>query len=321
MATASFSGDKVAVMQSDSRMCDPPANATASSSYWWLTVQINARWAEVHGYDHLTYCIRRCLRAPGVPLAPAWCKLLALQDALRWNRWHTLLYIDSDAFWYADAGIAALDAFVAPTDVPAAASVLFGCNLPYAAEDRGRRPWGKDWLNGERGPANTGVMVVRNASSARATLSMWWNATYSMPHWNNRFGWEQSALWELWKRPAFAAPLRVLSNMSGVGPPDRRGTHYEGDCMRTMDRSRRSSIWHLPSGGTGSVHGGAHATDFEAALERSWAASTSRGWRSWFVELVGTDTNLTRCARRMRVGERSIHWPDDACTGPARPAW
>ena len=311
----SFADGRVAVVQSDSRMCDPPANASASDRYWWLTVQINARWAEAHGYDHMTYCIRSCVRAPRVRMSPAWCKLLVLQDLLNWNRWDNLLYLDSDAFWnQPSTGVVALDAFIGPDDTPSTASVLFGCNLPYASEDYGRRRWNRSWVNGERGPANTGVMVIRNSSSARQALSAWWNATYFMPWWNTKFGWEQSALWELWKRPSFAAPLRVLSNLSAYGPPDKLGTRYDGDCMRTMDRSRPSLITHLPSGGTSSGRGG-HASQFDAALEESWQLSTlpPKGWRTWFVELNGTDETVSRCARRLRVGSYSVHWHDSAC--------
>ena len=312
-ATPSLEHGRVAVVQSDSRMCEPPSNTTASHNYWWVTAQINARWAEAHGYDHLTYCYERCLRAPDVDVSAAWCKLLALRDALRWNRWDTLLYLDSDAFWNAPSGIAALDAYIGAADEPERAGVLFGCNLPYASEDRGRVRWGKSWLNGERGPANTGVMIIRNVAAAHYALSAWWNATYEMPHWNTRFAWEQSALWALWKHPAFAAPLRVLSNLSAQGPPDRTGTIYEGDCMRTMDRSRPSPIVHLPSGGTGNQHGGAHASDFEQALSRSTSMG-AKGWRTWFVRLAGNDRSLTRCARILHVGPHAAQWMHHNCS-------
>ena len=89
MPAPSFGNGHIAVVQSDSRMCELPVSATAPVSYWWMTAQINSRWAELHGYDHVTYCHKLCVRASSVTLSPAWCKLLALQDALRWDRWDT----------------------------------------------------------------------------------------------------------------------------------------------------------------------------------------------------------------------------------------
>ena len=312
MPAPSFGYGHIAVVQSDSRMCELPVSATAPVSYWWMTAQINARWAGLHGYDHVTYCHKLCVRASSVSLSPAWCKLLALQDALRWDRWDTLMYLDSDAFWSAPSGLELLDAFVGAADTPSEASMFFGCNLPYAAQDRGHVRWSRSWRNGERGPANTGVIVIRNEPSARATLSAWWNATYEMPQWNTRFAWEQSALWELWKRPSFAAPLRVLNNLSANGLPDRLGVRYEGDCMRTMDRTMPSPIAHLPSGGTDHRHGGTHARDFDEALNRSTSTGV-KGWLTWFVRLEGTDRNLTRCARKLHIGTHAINWLNDAC--------
>lgn len=182
MHAVSFRRARAAVLQADNRLCTPPDNMTAPRGYWWKTVQINSMWAAVHGYSHLSYCIPRCRHATAskdAPLSPAWCKLLAIQDALLWNRWDVVMYLDSDAFWnHTHLGLDALDAHTWPEDWHTAggagASLFFGCNLPYAAEDFGRRRWNTSWTNGERGPANTGVIVARNSLGAHLALARWW---------------------------------------------------------------------------------------------------------------------------------------------------
>merc|ERR1712087_692846 len=85
-------------------------------------------------------------------------------------------------------------------------------------------------------------MGVRNSLQSLKTLSTWWGAHSAAPFWNTRFAWEQSALWELWKRSGFATSLRVLQ--------DTR-THR---CMRTMDNDDWAGITpviHIADGASG----------------------------------------------------------------------
>ena len=246
---------RIAVVQSDSRVCDPLSNSTGIGAlpYWWQSIMMNAQWASQRGYSHLTYCISRCVAASGphgmpplTELHSAWCKLPVLFDALQSHSFDTVLYLDSDAFWNRTGrGLDVLHEYTCAVDwsVPSisssiAGSIFFGCNLPWAAEDRGRRRWNRTLENGAAGPPNTGVILVRHTSEALTALATWWLAALSMPRWAKHHAWEQSALWELWRtRSDFARSLRVLAS------------RHTGECMRTMDLARPSPIVHAQGGG------------------------------------------------------------------------
>jgi hypothetical protein len=190
-------------------------------------------------------CLPPCTHPQAGALAAPWCKIRALRDALDAEPApDTLLFLDSDAVWVEpNASLSALvDAFVWPGEWHATA-LWFGCNLPFKSEARGRRQWialagNGGGGGGDRGPPNTGVILLRNVDAARQALAAWWDAPVSLPAWNRRFAWEQSALWELWRQPNFSASMRVLHNRTS------------GECLRTMDRAQHSLIAHVPGGGT-----------------------------------------------------------------------
>ena len=254
-----------------------------SLPYWWRSVMLNAQWAGLNGYSHLTYCIQACAAArtestqmPVVALAAAWCKIPAISDALQTRQYKTVLYLDSDAFWNrTDSSLQALGRYMWPGDWSSAAggggSFFFGCNLPWAGEDRGRRQWNWTAENAARGPPNTGVMLIRRNAASLATLAEWWRAPFVMPRWNQRHQWEQSVLWQLWHaQPGFATPLRVLSN-----PAD-------GKCMRTMDRKQPSVVAHIPGGGVrGPLAVQRREDHFRAAHPDRMAP-----WTEWSTEVV-----------------------------------
>ena len=299
---ASRSG-RVAIVQSDNRYCDPIDSELGVRSwpYWWSSVMLNAQWARRHGYQHLTYCVLRCLATDGhgyaqVDLAPAWCKIPVLADVLQSKLHDSILYLDSDAFWNSSRSMAALQRYVWAGDWngDAAGSVFFGCNLPWNGEDRGRRQWNRSWENGSRGPPNTGVMLLRGNARSLATLTAWWRAPFTMPRWNERHQWEQSALWEMWHTvPRFATPLRVLSDPT------------TGDCMRSMDRKRVSIVAHIPGGGRSVLK--VREAFFTAAERQQRARATP--WATVFVKLGGRALALPpvrtpsdrRCLQELQV--------------------
>lgn len=264
---------------------------------------MNAQWARRQGYEHLTYCISQCTATYGdgsftAALASAWCKLPVLADVLQTKLHDTVLYLDSDAFWNGTqkSGLEALGRFMWPGDWldsnAGGGSIFFGCNLPWNGEDRGRRQWNRSWVNGNRGPANTGAMLLRRDAAALATLTEWWRTPFSMPRWNQKHQWEQSALWEIWRtKPSFASALRVLSDPAS------------GDCMRTMDRRRPSLIAHIPGGGRSVLS--VRESYFLAADPRQRLRATP--WSTMFVEL-GKEAQVVppsalhrRCVRRLSV--------------------
>ena len=76
-----------------------------------------------------------------------------------------------------------------------------------------------DGRNGERGPPSSGVMLLINGHGARTVLREWWDVASWRPRWNRAFAWEQSALWELWRRkPDFGRRLRVMHDESVMRP-------------------------------------------------------------------------------------------------------
>ena len=183
----------VGIVQSDSRYCNPEHDTLGIRAwpYWWYSVAMNAQWAWQKGYEHLTYCITVCTAADSsssstAVLAMAWCKIPVIADVLQQRRHDTILYLDSDAFWNrTSAGMEALGLFFWPgdwrLDPHGGGSIYFGCNLPWAGEDRGRRQWNHSWENGDRGPPNTGVILIRNSAASLATFASWWRAPFSSP--------------------------------------------------------------------------------------------------------------------------------------------
>ena len=257
-------GWPLTVVQADSRFCQHGERAqtlgdgSSRLHYWWESARANALWAARHGYLHTLYCLdESCEHEVAGNLYAAWCKLRALQDVLS-NRVTNsnrdapqgallsigmVLFLDSDAFWHRpDMPIERLlGQYVPAGDWAArgadASSIFFGCNLPWKGEDRGKRRWNATLTNAERGPPNTGVMLLRNTASAREALRAWWSVPATTPQWNRNFAWEQSALWELWARqPGFARRMRVLHD-------ERRN-----ECMRTMDPQHPSPIVHVAGG-------------------------------------------------------------------------
>ena len=318
---------RVAIVQSDSRFCDPEA-ATATGvrtlPYWWRSVMLNAQWAHRQGYSHLTYCIKACAAASTAStqtsvaaLAAAWCKIPAISDALQTRQYKTVLYLDSDAFWNrTDSGLQALGRYMWPGDWSSAAdgggSFFFGCNLPWAGEDRGRRQWNWTAENAARGPPNTGVMLIRRNAASLATLTEWWRAPFVMPRWNQRHQWEQSVLWQLWHtQPGFATPLRVLSD-----PAD-------GKCMRTMDRKQPSVVAHIPGGGvrgplavqrredhfrTANLKG--VATGAAWSTEVAWLSDAAAGTDAAPLQVPIPSARMRkRCTQRLIVGAGATSVP------------
>ena len=297
------------VVQSDTRYCNPERADVGVRAwpFWWRSAMINAVWAAQRaGYEHYTYCVSECVAADAsgstVLLASAWCKIPVLADVVQAKLHDTILYLDSDAFWNStSSNLDALGRFMWPGDwtksaaEPGGGSFFFGCNLPWNGEDRGRRQWNRSWENGYRGPPNTGAMLLRRDAASLATLSAWWHTPFSMPRWNQKHQWEQSALWELWRtQPGFATPLRVLSD------PD------SGDCMRTMDRKRPSLIAHVPGGGRSML------MEREAHLQAADPQNLLRAqpWSTTLVQLgrgaqtvpVPQGLSRSRCAQQLVVG-------------------
>jgi hypothetical protein len=256
---------------------------------------LNTHWASMNDYMHFTYCIVKCavdVDALRTPLAPAWCKLPVIWDVLHATAVDTLLYLDSDAFWNStDSSIAALGSYMWPTDWVSrnvasnssyvrSGNVFFGCNLPWAAEDRGRRRWNWTSENADRGPPNTGVMLVRRSPVTLSTLLTWWRSSVTSPRWNQRHQWEQSALWELWRTsPTFATPLRVFSDP------------ITKECLRTMDRKRKSLVAHIPGGGHLALE---QRTRHFASADLLGSARASSSWRTTLVTLGPTSSILPR---------------------------
>ena len=240
----------VIVAQFDSRFCrheDATRTHGAGNGrlhYWWESARSNALWAARHGYAHRLYCMEEpCEHERAGRLYTAWCKLRALQNAIASRSEGAMaafvLFLDSDAFWQrAELRLEAfMRQYVPAADWADSPSIFFGCNLPWNGEDRGRRQWNASLINGERGPPNTGVMLLSSTASTREALRSWWASAATTPQWNHKFAWEQSALWELWKRrPDFARRVRVLHD-------ERRG-----ECMRTMDPRHPSPIAHVSGG-------------------------------------------------------------------------
>mmetsp|Transcript_62882 Transcript_62882/g.124202 ORF Transcript_62882/g.124202 Transcript_62882/m.124202 type:complete len:317 (-) Transcript_62882:599-1549(-) len=293
-----ISPGRVAVVQSDSRFCRVE-DTLVDLPYWWRSVRMNAQWAYRQGYTHLTYCVPHCTTSRSSTiqvsvLSAAWCKLPTLMTVLRTHRYDTVLYLDSDAFWnITGKSLRSLGHFMWPGDWSdtsstenSAGSIFFGCNLPWAGEDRGRRQWNRSWINGARGPPNTGVMLLRCDDRAMTTLSDWWHAPLYIPRWNQKHQWEQSALWQLWHtRAGFAEPLRVLSDPAS------------GDCMRTMDRSVTAPIVHVPGGGRLALK--QRNEVFRAADADEQAQNAP--WTTWLIrlDLNASVTDETQCGQRL----------------------
>lgn len=189
-----------------------------------------------------------------------------------------VLFLDSDAFWRESAVTfdQLLHQYVPAPDWAArgrdAASIFFGCNLPYKSEDRGKRRWNSSLINAERGPPNTGVMVLRNTASVRDQLRTWWATAATTPQWNFKHAWEQSALWHLWARqPEFARGVRVLHD------------EQRNACMRTMDPHFWSPIVHVALGQGSSAKQNERR---EAMLEEmGLRQNVSRSWATCLTQL------------------------------------
>ena len=80
-----------------------------------------------------------------------------------------------------DGGHAPWDASGSTGGGPDAPAVLFGCNMPWKGEDRGRRQWNASVRHGGHGPPNAGVMLLRATDAARATVAALWAVPGTLP--------------------------------------------------------------------------------------------------------------------------------------------
>merc|ERR1712087_916806 len=139
-------------------------------------------------------------------------------------------------------------------------------------------------------------MGVRNSLQSLKTLSTWWGAHSAAPFWNTRFAWEQSALWELWKRSGFATSLRVLQ--------DTR-THR---CMRTMDNDDWAGITpviHIADGASGKKL--SKRTDM--LRHRLSSFDLRPPWQSMRVLLDAPHSEGRRCLQTLTMDQRNIYFP------------
>lgn len=205
---------RVALVQMDNRYCTRSLDWKLSLDvlraawFWWKSVEINALWAERHGYDHLVFCSRQCAatarNGSKVSRAPSWCKLSAVATILQARAHDTVVFIDSDAYiretllslpamlesylWAGDGfGGARAAADGPPTSRTMHPSLFFACNHPFVNgwPLRPRGPRSDSGLPTEverqlirRGPPNTGFWLARASPSALRALRIWWRARW-----------------------------------------------------------------------------------------------------------------------------------------------
>ena len=171
------------------RICGVRVDANASiDAFWWMSAAINAAWARMHSHDHLLYCMTEC-NHPGTRerRSPQWCKLIALMDALQ-QPYDSVLYLDSDAFWKDPAlnirrgmlrpfAPAWFDSLLATPTMPEVVA-FFGCNSPW---DACGVQWNFSAAYGDRGSANSGVVLLRNQPKTRELLHQWWHCGTGSP--------------------------------------------------------------------------------------------------------------------------------------------
>ena len=277
------------------RICGVRVDANASiDAFWWMSAAINAAWARMHSHDHLLYCMTEC-NHPGTRerRSPQWCKLIALMDALQ-QPYDSVLYLDSDAFWKDPAlnirrgmlrpfAPAWFDSLLATPTMPEVVA-FFGCNSPW---DACGVQWNFSAAYGDRGSANSGVVLLRNQPKTRELLHQWWHSRngFARPHHvrTARSCSDQAVLWRLWSvRPDLAASMRVLA------APGHSGSSRCMHVASNKNAQKKSPILHLSS---------AFPSYRYRTFSSSWKESSAAHDDAWCVKRV--DLNATEAAVRL----------------------
>ena len=287
---------RVALVQMDNRFCTRALDWTLSLDvlraawFWWKSVEINALWAEHHGYDHFVFCSRKCAATARngsmVPRAPSWCKLHAVATIVIAQAHDTVVFIDSDAYiretslslpmiiepyiWRGDG----LDQKRAGDLQP---SLFFACNTPFVRGWPARPRMGSALTVDierqlvRRGPPNTGLWLARSSPSAVHALRTWWRARWQervIPSWARparSWDWhvrwqEQGALWDLLlsNESGFVNHARVMGALGSQLPPSG---HYH--CLQAMQDHVTSSrtTRHSAEPSATNTHGAPRMTD------------------------------------------------------------
>uniref|UniRef100_A0A7S3PH72 Nucleotide-diphospho-sugar transferase domain-containing protein n=1 Tax=Aplanochytrium stocchinoi TaxID=215587 RepID=A0A7S3PH72_9STRA len=206
---------KTLVLQVDNRDFD-------GVSYWSLSQCINTAYASAHGYVYKRVnSFETCLKQHEI--APAWCKVLAILDALKSGEYETILYLDSDAYVR---------------------------NFSISVDDFLER-WGRRDPGGQ-GPvvhaaddccgqfANTGQMIVEKSPISLTLVEKWWELKYDFP---NR-QWDQRGFAELVRNnDTFKTSVNVI--------PTGEDSWYIGYRKIKFDSKYKESNWinHIPSNG------------------------------------------------------------------------
>ena len=178
---------------------DGGAAPAPSLAFWEATTRVNLLYAAIHGLRLVLFRFDRCFHPAhahgAAPLANlAWCKVVAIREALDRGACRTVLYLDTDA--------AIEPAFGALALASRAAIVQQGYKPPPPRGGDGTEPAPRaDAATGDaaralRGVlANSGVMLFRASPFSRAACDAWWRVPFAKPEYLLQWPFENGA-WE-----------------------------------------------------------------------------------------------------------------------------